>query len=749
MRPLGASAWRTRFFAVGIAVFALFFGFGVYDAAYAFLQRDLPSVGRLEKWEPHLTTKVYAADGSLLAEFASERREMVPLEEVPPVVVKALLATEDQWFYQHRGINYVRLVEAAIHNLRTGEAAQGASTITQQLARNLFLTPEKKLTRKIKEAVLAREIEATYDKDEILEMYLNQVYFGSGAYGIESAANLYFGKPARELTLPEAALLVGLPKAPGRYSPRVDLRAAIQRRNTVLEGMREDGLVDFATTRRAQAAPIVLAQTRQADRPSTYFADYVRSQIEGLFGSEAVWQEGLRVYTTLDPELQAHAEKVVEQRSREIEAMGGFRAYRHVTREQWLARQTANPEAVEELAEREETDEFTNTPYLQMGLVALDLETGSIRAMVGGRSFEESKFNRITQARRQPGSTFKPFVYAAAIAGGIPASHVIYDVPFAMREADGTWWSPDNFDGTFHGAMPLREALTRSINVVAVKLQQQIGTNAVLQYARDSGLSTPLPAVPSLAIGAGEVIPLEMAAAYTVYPNLGVKVEPRAISRIEDRNGVLLRSFEPRRRRVLDRRAAYLMLTILRDVVDKGTGRYGLRGKGFTAPAGGKTGTTNESTDSWFVGFTPKTLTLVWLGFDRKQKIMHNGTGGLLAAPTWTAFMEKVVERDSVVGEFPSADALGLKRVTVARSSGLLAAPFCNSAAYTELFIPGTEPERYCSPMAYVEDFDYGPFAGAPPDPLAADSADSLAGDSAGAARPEPPLPRVDETYDF
>jgi penicillin-binding protein 1A len=369
--------------------------------------------------------------------------------------------------------------------------------------------------------------------------------------------------------------------------------------------------------------------------------------------------------------------------------------------------------------------------------------------MVGGRSFEESKFNRITQARRQPGSTFKPFVYAAAIAGGIPASHVIYDVPFAMREADGTWWSPDNFDGTFHGAMPLREALTRSINVVAVKLQQQIGTNAVLQYARDSGLSTPLPAVPSLAIGAGEVIPLEMAAAYTVYPNLGVKVEPRAISRIEDRNGVLLRSFEPRRRRVLDRRAAYLMLTILRDVVDKGTGRYGLRGKGFTAPAGGKTGTTNESTDSWFVGFTPKTLTLVWLGFDRKQKIMHNGTGGLLAAPTWTAFMEKVVERDSVVGEFPSADALGLKRVTVARSSGLLAAPFCNSAAYTELFIPGTEPERYCSPMAYVEDFDYGPFAGAPPDPLAADSADSLAGDSAGAARPEPPLPRVDETYDF
>jgi membrane carboxypeptidase/penicillin-binding protein len=212
---------------------------------------------------------------------------------------------------------------------------------------------------------------------------------------------------------------------------------------------------------------------------------------------------------------------------------------------------------------------------------------------------------------------------------------------------------------------------------------------------------------------------------------------------------VLLRSFEPRRRRVLDRRAAYLMLTILRDVVDKGTGRYGLRGKGFTAPAGGKTGTTNESTDSWFVGFTPKTLTLVWLGFDRKQKIMHNGTGGLLAAPTWTAFMEKVVERDSVVGEFPSADALGLKRVTVARSSGLLAAPFCNSAAYTELFIPGTEPERYCSPMAYVEDFDYGPFAGAPPDPLAADSADSLAGDSAGAARPEPPLPRVDETYDF
>ncbi|MFN2432386.1 MAG: penicillin-binding protein 1A [Gemmatimonadota bacterium] len=724
-------------------VFALFFGFGLYDALYAHLQRDLPSVGRLERWEPALTTKVYAADGRLLAEFASERREMVPLEEVPPVVIQALLATEDQWFYQHRGINYVRLVEAAIHNLTVGEAAQGASTITQQLARNLFLTPEKKIIRKIKEAVLAREIEATYTKDEILQMYLNQIYFGSGAYGIESAANLYFGKPATELTLAEAALLVGMPKAPGRYSPRVDLRGAIERRNTVLEAMRRRGVIGAETARRAESAPIVLAHTKQVDRPSSYVADYVRGQIEALFGTDAVWQEGLRVYTTIDPELQAHAEKVLEERARAIEAMPGYRAYDHVTREEWLAERQARIDAGEEIVEREESDEFTNTPYLQMGLVAIDLETGAVRAMVGGRDFGESKFNRITQAKRQPGSVFKPFIYAAAIGGGIPASHVIHDAPFAMREADGSYWTPDNFDGSFHGPIPLREALTRSINVVAVKLQQEIGTNSVLQYAREAGLTTPLPAVPSLAIGAGEVIPLEIAAAYTVFPTLGLRVEPRAISRIEDRNGEVLRSFEPKQRRVLDEKAAFIMLSILRDVVEKGTARFGVRGKGFDAPAGGKTGTTNESTDSWFVGFTPKMLTLVWIGLDKKQKVMHNGTGGLLAAPTWTAFMEKVVAGQKDPGAFPEPEALGLKKVTVARSSGLLAAPFCRSSVYTEIFIPGTEPERYCSPMAWMESAE---------DVLDFDGAGVPNGAPGDSTRPAPaprPEPRVDETYDF
>jgi penicillin-binding protein 1A len=753
--PAGADpdVWRTRFFLVFAVLFLLFFGFGLYDSGYAYLERDLPSVGRLENWQPHLTTKIYTADGKLLAEFASERREMVTLEKVPPVVVKALLATEDQWFYQHRGLNYVRLVDAAIHNLTVGEAEQGASTITQQLARNLFLTPEKKIVRKIKEAVLAREIESTYSKDEILEMYLNQIYFGSGAYGIESAANLYFGKPARELNLPEAALLVGLPKAPGRYSPRVDLRAAIERRNTVLEGMRRQGLIDRATARRAESAPIVLAETKQVDRPSSYFADHVRAQIEAFFGSEAVWQEGLRVYTTLDSELQAHAEEVVERRAREIEAMPGYRRYRHVTRQEWLDERAARLAAGEELLEREESDEFTNTPYLQMGIVAVDLESGAIRAMVGGRSFAESKFNRILQARRQPGSVFKAFVYAAAVASGIPASHVIYDTPFSMREADGSYWTPDNFDGAFHGPMPLREALYRSINVATAKLQQEIGTGAVVQYARESGLTTSLPAVPSLGIGAGEVIPIEVAAAYSVYPNLGVRVAPQAILRIEDRNGNVLRRFEPKRRRVLDERAAYILLSILRDVVDKGTARFGVRGQGFGAPAGGKTGTTNESTDSWFVGFTPRMLTLVWIGLDKKQRIMHNGTGGLLAAPTWTAFMKKVVEKHGDPGDFPKPEEMGLKQVTVARSSGLLAAPFCRSSAYTEIFVPGTEPERYCSPLAWGEETAFGADTEAAGGELGAAGGElgtAGGGDSIPAATRLPPeLPRVDETFDF
>jgi penicillin-binding protein 1A len=334
---------------------------------------------------------------------------------------------------------------------------------------------------------------------------------------------------------------------------------------------------------------------------------------------------------------------------------------------------------------------------------------------------------------------------------GMPASHVIYDAPFAMREADGSYWTPENFDGSFHGPMPLREALFRSINVVAVKLQQEIGTNAVLQYARESGLSTPLPAVPSLAIGAGEVIPIEVTAAYTVYPNLGVHVEPQTILRIEDRNGNVLRNVEPKRRRVLEERAAYVMLSILRDVVDKGTARFGVRGKGFEAAAGGKTGTTNESTDSWFVGFTPKMLTLVWIGLDKKQKIMYNGTGGLLAAPTWTAFMKKVVERDSDQGTFPEPEAMGLRKVAVARNSGLLAAPFCRSSVYTEIFIPGTEPERYCSPLAWAEDVDYGDYGDFVAEGLDTEASGPAGGAPADSARrpPPPPEPEVDETYDF
>jgi membrane carboxypeptidase/penicillin-binding protein len=319
---------------------------------------------------------------------------------------------------------------------------------------------------------------------------------------------------------------------------------------------------------------------------------------------------------------------------------------------------------------------------------------------------------------------------------------VLYDTPFSMPEADGSLWTPDNFDGQFRGPLPMREALYRSINVATVKLQQEIGTGTVLQYARESGLTTPLPAVPSLGIGAGEVIPLEVAAAYTVYPDLGVRVEPQAIVRIEDRNGNVLRSFEPKRRRVLDEKPAYIMLSILRDVVERGTARYGVRGQGFSVAAGGKTGTTNESTDSWFVGFTPRTLALVWIGLDKKQKIMYNGTGGLLAAPTWTAFMKKVVEKGGDPGDFPAPESLGLKKVAVARTSGLRAAPFCQSTAYTEIFMPGTEPMRYCSPLAWSEESRYV-IDGATGEPLPG------AADSTRPTPPPPPEPRVDETYDF
>lgn len=682
--------WRGANIVALIAMFLLFMGVGAFAAVYQRVRADLPSIARLEDWRPSLVTQVYSRDGELIAEFAAERREIVPLDRVPRDFIRAILATEDRAFFEHGGVNVRRALAAAWHNLTTGSRSQGASTITMQLSRNLFLSPDKLFTRKFKEVVLAHEIEENYPKRRILEMYVNQVYFGSGAYGIESASQLYFGKPATDLELPEAALLAGIVQAPSRQSPRVDMDEALARRSAVLDNMVEVGAITRDEAEAARDAAIHLAPERRQEGAHSYFAEHVRRQLEAMLGTDAVWRGGYIVHTTLDTRLQEAAEEIVERHLAQIERT---LAPDKVRREAWLTARAAADSA----AETEETESRTATPYLQGALVAMDLESGGVVAMVGGRSFEESKFNRVTQAHRQPGSVFKPFVYAAAVRNGFPVSHVVQDRPLSMPMGNGEIWQPVNYDGRFRGPINLRRALTHSINVATVRLMFEVGIRPVIDYTRDAGITTDLPPFGSLALGAADLIPYEVMRAYTVFPTGGIRVTPVSIVRIEDRNGNVIRTFQPARTRVLTAQEAYIMTSVLQDVANLGTGRYAVRGSGFTWPAGGKTGTTNESTDAWFVGFTPEVHALTWVGFDRKQRIRYNGTGGVLAAPIWADFMKVAhegLEPPEPEEAFPRPPGLVDRQVTT--TSGMLAADFCGMPAYTEIFIPETVPEHYC-----------------------------------------------------
>jgi penicillin-binding protein 1A len=686
--------WRGANIFALVAIFFICLGVGAFLGIYERFRAELPSIARLEQWQPNLVTKVYAADGELIAEFASERREIIPLERVPPQFIRAILATEDRSFFKHDGINLRRLVSAAWHNVVTGSKGQGGSTITMQLSRNLFLTPEKRFVRKFKEMILAHEIEEMYPKNMILEMYVNQVYFGSGAYGIESAAQMYFGKPATDLTLPESALLAGIVQAPSRQSPRVSMQAATDRRATVLQNLVEVDAIGRDEAQRAAAIEIRLVPKRRVEGADSYFTEYVRRQMEKQLGTDAVWLGGYRIFTTLDSELQRTAEEAVEKHLEAIEKTLGPDKMRRAA---WQAEREKALAAGDSSAFLEPADDLPVTPYLQGILVSVDLETGGIVAMVGGRSFEESKFNRATQSLRQPGSVFKPFVYTAAVRNGFPVSYVVDDKPLSMPMGTGqAAWTPVNFDGRFRGPVTLRHALTNSINVPTVRLMFDVGIQAVIDYARDAGITSDLPPYGSLALGAADLNPMEVLRAFTIYPTYGTRITPIAITRVEDRNGNVIRSFTPARTRVLSEQEAYIVTTILEDVVDKGTGRYGVRGQGFEWPAAGKTGTTNESTDAWFVGFTPEFITLTWVGFDQKQRIRYNGTGGVLAAPIWTDFM-KVAHEGLEIPEDGFPEPPGLEHVDVTTRTGMLAAGFCGMAAYNEIMIPGTEPEHYCN----------------------------------------------------
>lgn len=660
-------------------------GLGAFTAGWTLVCAggQCPSVDVLELYQPRQTSKLYAVDGRFLAELGLERRTVARLQDIPPLVQNAFVFTEDKRFYSHHGIDFIRVIGSVAVNLVRGGFAQGFSTITMQLARNIFperLERAKSVVRKLREAKVALAIERKYSKQKILELYLNQIYLGNGAYGVESAAQRYFGKNVRELNLSEAALLAALPKAPERYNPRREPDRAVQRRNTVLELLRNEHVINDADASLAKAYPLQLAQRTETGDVAPYFVEWVRKQLDEQFGRQ-LYEQGLKVFTTLDIDMQLAAERAMDQQLRAIEG-GKLGPYKYVTFEQYFAR-----------AADDDRNTSGVTPYLQGAFVAMDPKTGAVRAMIGGRDYADSKFNRATQALRQPGSTFKPFVYADAIQNGHTTAEALDDSPLSVPQSGGGTWSPQNFDGKSMGYIPLRRALYLSRNQATVRLGMSLGEESVAAMAKRFGLTTAMPPYPSLHIGAADVYPLEMIAAYTTFASGGIRSKPTGIIRVENSKGEVLWEPAPQRTAVLSTGEAWLMTDMLRDVVRRGTAARAVAS--LKVPAGGKTGTTNDGADVWFIGFTPDLVAGVWMGLDRPRTIMRNAQGGELAAPAWTAFMNEVYRRRAVSGEFPGPG--GLLAVPVDRLTGYRAGPLCpGDRVYIDYFVAGTEPTHEC-----------------------------------------------------
>jgi penicillin-binding protein 1A len=645
------------------------------------LRRDLPDVEALRRiGEMDQATAVFDRNDQLAFTIFKEQRIEVPLTSVSPNLKNAILAIEDQRFYDHGGFDTIRIGSAMLANIRRGRLAQGGSTITQQLARQSFLTPDKTYRRKLQELILAARIERLYTKDQILEMYLNKVYFGDGRYGVEAAARGYFGKHASDLSVPEAALLAGLVKSPSSYAPTVSMERAVARRNVVLQAMAETGSIDRATSQAARKIRPVLKDDLRADEPhGQYFKEQVRRELVDRFGWQRVYQGGLRVYSTIDMPMQVAADAAVAAGLASLDERRAAVAKR---------RKQALP-----------ADEAP----LQAALIALEPDTGHVRAMTGGRNFDDSHFNRAVQARRQPGSAFKPFVYAAALETGYTPSTLIENLNAPIPTLQGEWTPEDEHSTS--DSMSLRAALRTSSNRAAVRLLQDVGIPKTVQYAKAMGVGD-VPSVPSLALGSGEVTLQSLTAAYAAFANRGVVPKPVLVRRVEDREGHVLFAAEEKGDRAITEVTAYLMANMMADVINAGTAARA-RTLGFTLPAAGKTGTTNDYNDAWFVGFTPSLVAGVWVGFDQPHTILPGGFAADVAVPLWASFMKTATK--GAKPEWFQAPA-GIVTANVCRMSGKLATEGCEHAdvidddghltrrslVYTEYFARGTQPTTTC-----------------------------------------------------
>jgi len=609
-----------------IAIFSFFFS----SIVYAFI--TLPRTDNLENLQMMAATQVYDINGQLISKLFEENRTIVSFNNMSPYIAAAVVANEDARFYSHYGIDPIGIIRAILVDIRSGSLAEGGSTITQQLAKNMFLTQERTIIRKLKEALLALVIENKFSKQEILQAYLNQVYFGEGAYGVEAASQMYFGKHANQLSLAESAMLAGLPRGPNLYSPYTDIRAALERRGVVLQGMVKAGYITASQADQAQREPIVLAGKKKRTVQASYFLDYVANELAGRYGANRVYKGGLKVYTTLDIAQQQAAEAVLDK--------------------------------------------------LQGAVLMLDPRTGYIKAMVGGRNYEESQINRVTVEIRQPGSAFKPFVYATALNRGLTANTTLVDEPINIGG-----YAPQNYDKKYHGPITLKKALGLSVNIAAVKLGQEAGMNNVLGLASSMGITTLVPEDANLAAALGGLTQgvnlMELCAAYTAFADGGVLSKPIAILKVLDENDQVLEESRLVQNSVLRPEIAYIMTDLMKRVFQVGgTGTPGNIGR----PAAGKTGTTDNYETAWFIGYTPDLLAGIFVGNDDRSTVEISGTQ---VSGMWGKMMTKATAK------LPPADfavpANVITAVPICADSGKLATPGCPEIEY-DAFIKGTEP---------------------------------------------------------
>ncbi len=650
---------------------AALFGF------YYYISSHLPSSEVLEVTTPNLPSRVYSADGVLLKEFFTEKRVYKPLSEIPDMVKNAILASEDHRFFHHWGIVPTRFLKVTIAYLTTGSKQQGASTLTQQLARTLFLTREKTVIRKLKEAVLSIKLERMYTKTELLEMYINHMSFGYGTYGIEAAAEKYFNKTVHQLSIAECAVLIGVLQRPANINPEMfdkDQRYRdylLERRNMVLRRMLANGFITGEECQTAVDTPLEFYRDQDAisvDK-APYFTEDIRRTLYDQYGM-AIYTSGMKIYTTLDSRVQACAEKAVSEWLPHIQTIVNNNMHKRKNFIRLVPPSMLQKRSIQQLlADKTLVDSLINAKCaVQVGFVAINPANGHILAMVGGRDFKESEFNRVTQAVRQPGSVFKPFVFTAAVDNGYMPYYEKLNQPIVVHMVDGTRWTPHNYDGSLGGLTTLREALKKSLNLVTARLvQEDVPPSQVIRYARNLGIKTPLEAVDAIALGAIGVRPLEIISAFGAFANKGVLVEPSYMVRLEDKyNNILARS-HPQSKGVLREETAYIMASLLQTAASSGTGAAMRSVYQFTRPVGGKTGTTNGFTDAWFIAFTPQIVAGVWVGLDDPSlSLGEKQSGASVALPITAPFMKA------------AHDTLGLPVVEFERPDGIVEVEICS-----------------------------------------------------------------------